>query len=87
MIDVTRKAEATATPEVVDRARFQRELDKLRSREKAHTRAGDAIAAEPAYLHSRDITFAVLCQRPYGKSHLPRLHGLGHAVVLRATLP
>jgi predicted dithiol-disulfide oxidoreductase (DUF899 family) len=33
------------TPAVVDRARFQAELDALRVREKAHTREGDALAA------------------------------------------
>jgi predicted dithiol-disulfide oxidoreductase (DUF899 family) len=33
------------TPPVGDRATFQAELDTLRVREKAHTRAGDAIAA------------------------------------------
>ena len=32
-------------PAAVDRATFQAELDKLRVREKAHTREGDAIAA------------------------------------------
>src|ERR1035437_10294397 len=32
-------------PNVVDRGRFQAELDALRVREKAHTRVGDAIAA------------------------------------------
>src|SRR4029077_5074390 len=32
-------------PAAVDRAAFQRELDVLRAREKAHTREGDAIAA------------------------------------------
>ncbi len=32
-------------PEVVDRAAFQAQLDRLRVREKAHTREGDAIAA------------------------------------------
>ncbi|MEV2253839.1 DUF899 family protein [Streptomyces sp. NPDC050147] len=32
-------------PTVVDRATFQAELDHLRTREKAHTREGDAIAA------------------------------------------
>ncbi|GAT70880.1 calU12 protein [Planomonospora sphaerica] len=32
-------------PAVVDRAAFQAELDRLRAREKAHTREGDAIAA------------------------------------------
>jgi len=34
-----------AAPQVVDRATFQAELDALRIREKAHTKAGDAIAA------------------------------------------
>jgi predicted dithiol-disulfide oxidoreductase (DUF899 family) len=118
-------------PAAVDRATFQAELDALRTREKAHTRAGDAIAAarrrlpmvevdatttligpdgpvtlldafegrgqliayyfmwypgrpaadpcegctlytsqvrELSYLHSRDATFAVLCQGPYEES-------------------
>lgn len=120
----------TALPPVADRAAFQAELDRLRAREKAHTREGDAIAAarrrlpmvevdgrtaltgpdgpltlleafegrrqlvayyymwhagrpaaeqcegctwcathvaELAYLHSRDITYAVLCQGPYAE--------------------
>jgi predicted dithiol-disulfide oxidoreductase (DUF899 family) len=128
---VTTKRSTPAAPEIVDRARFQAELDALRVREKAHTRAGDAIAAarrrlpmvevdatteligpygpvtlrdafagrrqliayyfmwnagEPAaeqcegctyyttqvaelsYLHSRDVTYAVLCQGPYEES-------------------
>ena len=34
-----------ATPKVVERTRFQTELDALREREKAHTREGDEIAA------------------------------------------
>ncbi len=34
-----------AAPKIVDRAAFDAELDALRDREKAHTRAGDAIAA------------------------------------------
>src|SRR5438093_10054082 len=34
-----------ARPPVSDRAAFQTELDRLRVREKAHTREGDAIAA------------------------------------------
>ena len=118
-------------PKVVDRSTFQAELDKLRIREKAHTREGDAIAAtrrrlpmvevdgatalfgdrgpstlldafegrrmliayyfmwnigkpapeqcegctwvttqvrELSYIHSRDVTFAVLCQGPYEES-------------------
>jgi len=33
------------TPEVVDRAAWQAEIDRLLVREKAHTREGDAIAA------------------------------------------
>jgi predicted dithiol-disulfide oxidoreductase (DUF899 family) len=118
-------------PPTTDRATFQAELDKLRIREKAHTREGSAIAAarrrlpmvevdatievtgpdgpvtlldafegrrqliayyfmwwdghpaaeqcegctfytnqvqELAYLHSRDITYAVFCQGPYEDS-------------------
>jgi len=123
--------DAPGLPTVVDRATFQAELDTLRVREKAHTRAGDAIAAsrrrlpmvevdatlpltgpdgtvtlldafegrrqliayyfmwnaggsaeeqcegctgyttqvsELSYLHSRDITFAVLSQGPYDEA-------------------
>lgn len=118
-------------PPTAGRAAFQAELDKLRIREKAHTREGSAIAAarrrlpmvevdasievagpdgpvtlldafegrrqliayyfmwweghsvaeqcegctfyttqvaELAYLHSRDITYAVFCQGPYAES-------------------
>jgi predicted dithiol-disulfide oxidoreductase (DUF899 family) len=118
-------------PKIVDRDTFQRELDDLRVREKAHTHEGDAIAAarrrlpavavdsgtsligergamtildafegrrmliayyfmwqtgkpapeqcegctwvtsqvrELSYIHSRDVTFAVLCQGPYDES-------------------
>ncbi|MBO0852836.1 MAG: DUF899 domain-containing protein [Nocardia sp.] len=125
MIDDPTDPGAAALPPAVDRATFQAALDTLRIREKAHTREGDAIAAErrrlpmvevdgqlpllgpegtvslldtfegrrqllayyfmwnpgrPAaeqcegctfytsqvtglsYLHSRDVTFAVLCQ-------------------------
>jgi predicted dithiol-disulfide oxidoreductase (DUF899 family) len=121
-------AEPPAAPQVGDRATFQAELDNLRTREKAHTRQGDAIAAarrrlpmvevdataeligpdgpvtlldafagrqqliayyfmwypgrsaaeqcegctlytsqvrELSFLHSRDVTYAVLCQGPY----------------------
>jgi predicted dithiol-disulfide oxidoreductase (DUF899 family) len=65
-MDVTRKAEATATPEVVDRARFQRELDKLRSREKAHTRAGDAIAASRRSLPMVEVNAGLELTGPDG---------------------
>ncbi len=37
--------EAPGLPAVTDRAAFEAELDRLRVREKAHTREGDAIAA------------------------------------------
>ncbi|GAA4467373.1 DUF899 family protein [Phytohabitans houttuyneae] len=120
-----------AKPEVADRAAYEAEIARLRIREKAHTREGDAIAAarrrlpmieldpqtpltgpdgpmtlrdafggrrqliayyfmwhpgrpaaeqcegctwnnsqvsELSYLHSRDITYAVLCQGPYDES-------------------
>jgi predicted dithiol-disulfide oxidoreductase (DUF899 family) len=126
-----RATNAASLPAAVDRASFQAELDRLRVREKAHTREGDAIAAarrrlpmveidprtvligpdgpltlldafqgrrqliayyfmwhpghpaaeqcegctwvttqiaELSYLHSRDITYAVLCQGPYEES-------------------
>jgi predicted dithiol-disulfide oxidoreductase (DUF899 family) len=36
---------APSLPAAVDRATFQAELDRLRVREKAHTRESDAIAA------------------------------------------
>jgi predicted dithiol-disulfide oxidoreductase (DUF899 family) len=128
------KAELGA-PKVVDRSTFQAELDKLRVREKAHMREGDAIAAarrrlpmvavdgateligasgpvtlldafegrrlliayyfmwhggrpapeqcegctfytsqvrELSFVHSRDVTYATLCQGPYEESALYR---------------
>ena len=121
----------TALPAIADREAFEAEIDRLRVREKEHTRAGDAIAAarrrlpmvevdpgleltgpdgpttlldafegrkqlilyyfmwhpghpaaeqcegctwcaghvlELSYLHSRDITFAVVAQGPYPES-------------------
>jgi Bacterial protein of unknown function (DUF899) len=38
--------------------------------------------SELSYIHSRDVTFAVLCRGPYEESALPRLYGLGDALVL-----
>src|SRR5579863_6316285 len=35
----------SALPKIVDRSKFQTEIDRLRIREKAHTHEGDAIAA------------------------------------------
>jgi predicted dithiol-disulfide oxidoreductase (DUF899 family) len=128
---VVKDESAPSLPATADRATFEAELDRLRVREKEHTREGDAIAAarrrlpmvevdasaqltgpggpltlleafegrrqliayyfmwspgrpaaeqcegctwvntqlaEPSYLHSRDITYAVLCQGPYDES-------------------
>jgi predicted dithiol-disulfide oxidoreductase (DUF899 family) len=42
---MTNESAHPGRPAAVDRATFQAELDKLRAREKAHTREGDAIAA------------------------------------------
>jgi predicted dithiol-disulfide oxidoreductase (DUF899 family) len=127
----TSGSRAPGRPDAVDRDTFQAELDRLRVREKAHTRERDAIAAarrrlpmvevdanlaligphgpltlleafegrrqliayyfmwnpgrpaaeqcegctwyttqvaELSHLHSRDITYAVLCQGPYEES-------------------
>lgn len=43
--DVGNPTTAAAKPRIVDRAAHQVELDRIREQEKAHTRAGDAIAA------------------------------------------
>jgi predicted dithiol-disulfide oxidoreductase (DUF899 family) len=129
MKDIVR--DKRGAPNIVDRNAFQRELDALRVREKAHMREGDAIAAarrrlpmvevdgttrlvgergpltlldifegrrmliayyfmwhagrpapeqcegctlytsqvrELSFMHSRDVTFAVVCQGPYQES-------------------
>jgi predicted dithiol-disulfide oxidoreductase (DUF899 family) len=42
---MTNESANSGRPPAVDRTTFQAELDKLRAREKAHTREGDAIAA------------------------------------------
>jgi predicted dithiol-disulfide oxidoreductase (DUF899 family) len=39
-------ASASAVPQATDRATWQTRIDELRIKEKAHTRAGDALAAE-----------------------------------------
>jgi hypothetical protein len=46
---------AANLPAAVDRTTFQAELDKLRIREKAHTREGDAIAAARRRLPMVDV--------------------------------
>jgi hypothetical protein len=37
---------------------------------------------ELSHLQSRDVTYATFCQGPYGERPVPRLHGLGDALVL-----
>ena len=37
-----------STPDIVDRVAWQRKIDELRHRDKAHTREADAIAAAPS---------------------------------------
>jgi predicted dithiol-disulfide oxidoreductase (DUF899 family) len=53
-------------PEVVDRATWQAELDALLVREKAHTREGDAIAAERRRLPMVEVDPAITLIGPDG---------------------
>jgi predicted dithiol-disulfide oxidoreductase (DUF899 family) len=55
-----------AVPAVVDRATFQAELDALRVREKAHTRAGDAIAASRRRLPMVEVDSTIELIGPHG---------------------
>ena len=49
-------------PAAVDRATFQAELDRLRVREKAHTREGDAIAAARRRLPMVEVDAGLIAQ-------------------------
>jgi predicted dithiol-disulfide oxidoreductase (DUF899 family) len=53
-------------PAIVDRAAFQAELDTLRIREKAHTHAGDAIAATRRRLPMVEVDATVELIGPHG---------------------
>jgi predicted dithiol-disulfide oxidoreductase (DUF899 family) len=55
-----------ARPVVVDRATFQAELDRLRVREKAHTREGDAIAAARRLLPMVEVDPTIPLIGPHG---------------------
>ncbi|MFI8996798.1 DUF899 family protein [Streptomyces sp. NPDC053542] len=55
-----------AAPEVVDRATWQAEVDALRTREKAHTREGDAIAAARRRLPMVEVDPALTLTGPHG---------------------
>src|SRR5579859_7842945 len=53
-------------PMVVDRDTFQAELDTLRVREKAHTRAGDALAAARRRLPMVEVDPTIPLVGPHG---------------------
>ena len=55
-------------PAAVDRATFQAELDRLRVREKAHTREGDAIAAARRRLPMVEVDANLALVGPRGSS-------------------
>jgi predicted dithiol-disulfide oxidoreductase (DUF899 family) len=57
---------APALPAVVDRATFQAELDRLRVREKAHTREGDAISAARRRLPMVEVDPTITLTGPHG---------------------
>jgi predicted dithiol-disulfide oxidoreductase (DUF899 family) len=59
-------AAAPSLPAAVDRAAFQAELDKLRAREKAHTREGDAIAAARRRLPMTEVDASLALTGPHG---------------------
>ena len=56
----------TDMPEIADRVVFQAELDKLRVREKAHTREGDAIAATRRRLPMVEVDASLELTAPNG---------------------
>ncbi len=57
---------APGLPAAVDRATFQAELDRLRVREKAHTREGDAIAAARRRLPMVETDASLALTGPHG---------------------
>jgi predicted dithiol-disulfide oxidoreductase (DUF899 family) len=59
-------SDTPALPAVVDRATWQTELDKLRVREKAHTREGDAISAARRRLPMVEVDPTIQLLGPHG---------------------
>ena len=59
-------ANPPSLPAAVDRATFQAELDRLRVREKAHTREGDAIAAARRRLPVVEVDANLALTGPHG---------------------
>jgi len=62
----TKGLDTSALPVVVDRATWQAELDTLLVREKAHTRAGDAIAAARRRLPMVEVDPTIQLLGPHG---------------------
>ena len=62
-------ASAPGLPAAVDRAAFQAELDRLRVREKAHTREGDAIAAARRRLPMVEVDASLALTGPARAAH------------------
>jgi len=58
---------AARRPAVVDRPTFQAEMDRLRDREKAHTREGDAIAAARRRLPMVEVDANLELIGPHGR--------------------
>jgi predicted dithiol-disulfide oxidoreductase (DUF899 family) len=61
-----KNSDTPALPAVVDRATWQTELNKLRVREKAHTREGDAIAAARRRLPMVEVDPSIQLIGPHG---------------------
>jgi hypothetical protein len=59
-------AGAPSLPAAVGRGTFQAELDRLRVREKAHTREGDAIAAARRRLPMVEVDASLALTGPHG---------------------
>ena len=59
-------ANVPSLPAAVDRATFQAEVDRLRVREKAHTREGDAIAAARRRLPMVEVDAELTLTGPHG---------------------
>jgi predicted dithiol-disulfide oxidoreductase (DUF899 family) len=59
-------ANSPGLPAVADRAAFEAELDRLRVREKAHTREGDAIAAARRRLPMVEVDASLELIGPHG---------------------
>jgi predicted dithiol-disulfide oxidoreductase (DUF899 family) len=70
MSDESANIDTAPLPTAVDRATFQAELDKLRVREKAHTREGDVITAARRRLPMVEVDPAIELIGPQGPLRL-----------------